>query len=113
MTQPTKPAAVKQITAAELKAMLDRGEPLELLDVRTEAERAIAKLEGARHLDQAAMEDLQELDRDTLLVFHCHHGIRSQAAAHRFLSLGFRNVGNLVGGIDAWSLSVDPSVPRY
>ena len=113
MTQPTKPAAVKQITASELKVMLDRGQPLELLDVRTEAERAIAKIEGARHLDQAAMEDLQELDRDTSLVFQCHHGMRSLAAAHQFLSLGFRNVGNLVGGIEAWSRSVDPAVPRY
>jgi monothiol glutaredoxin len=113
MPQPATPSSVKQITAQELKAMLDRGEPLELVDVRTEAERAIASIAGARHLDQAAMEDLQELDRDRLLVFQCHHGIRSQAAAHHFLSLGFRNVANLVGGIDAWSLAVDASVPRY
>jgi monothiol glutaredoxin len=113
MTPQSTPPAVKQVTAQELKAMLDRGEPLQLLDVRTEAERAIAKIEGARHLDQAAMADLQDLDRDTLLVFQCHHGMRSLAAAHQFLSLGFRNVANLVGGIEAWSLSVDPSMPRY
>ena len=46
-------------------------------------------------------------------MFHCHHGGRSQRAAEHFLALGFRNVANLAGGIDAWSQEVDPSVPRY
>jgi monothiol glutaredoxin len=93
--------------------MLDSGAPLELLDVRTEGERRVARIERAKHLDQAAMAQLQELPRDTLLVFHCHHGMRSQAAAQRFVALGFTNVCNLAGGIDAWSMAVDPSVPRY
>lgn len=93
--------------------MLDRQEPLELIDVRTEAERRIARIEGARHLDAAAFEHLDGLDRDRLLVFHCHHGIRSQAMAQRFLSQGWSRVCNLVGGIEAWSQTVDPSVPRY
>jgi monothiol glutaredoxin len=48
-----------------------------------------------------------------MLVLHCHHGGRSQAAAEHFRSRGFTNVHNLVGGIDAWSTDVDPSVPRY
>jgi monothiol glutaredoxin len=105
--------AIRQITAQELKAMLDEGLPLQLLDVRTEAEREIARIEGARHLDQAAVDDLQGLDRGTLLVFQCHHGIRSQSAARYFAAQGFTNVANLVGGIEAWSVAVDPSVPRY
>jgi len=46
-------------------------------------------------------------------VFQCHHGIRSQAAAEYCVEKGFRNVYNVVGGIDAWSLTVDRSVPRY
>jgi monothiol glutaredoxin len=104
---------VRQISAAELKAMLEAGTALELLDVRTEEERAIALIEGARHLDQQAIAELEEEPRDTLLVFHCHHGMRSQAAAQRFLAMGFTNVCNVAGGIDAWSLTVDPSVPRY
>jgi len=111
MTGPT--TRIRQLTAPELKAMLDSKVPLELLDVRTEAERAIARIEGARHLDQAAVEELQDLPRDTLLVFHCHHGMRSQAAAQRFVAQGFTNVCNLAGGIEAWSVSVDPSVRRY
>jgi monothiol glutaredoxin len=48
-----------------------------------------------------------------MLVFHCHHGGRSQRAAEHFAALGFTNVWNVAGGIDAWSQEVDPSVPRY
>lgn len=93
--------------------MLDSGAPLELWDVRTKAERHIARIEGARHLDQQGVEYIDELERDTLLVFHCHHGIRSQTAAQQFLAKGFTNLCNVVGGIEAWSVLVDPSVPRY
>jgi monothiol glutaredoxin len=113
MTQATSPARIRQITAQELKSMLDDGGPCELFDVRTEGERTIARIEGARHLDQAGVEYLQGLSRDTLLVFHCHHGIRSQAAAQHFVAQGFTNVCNLAGGIEAWSVAVDPSVRRY
>jgi monothiol glutaredoxin len=109
----TAPARIRQITAAELKAMLDGGGPLELWDVRTDDERRVAKIEGARHLDQQGVEYIEELPRDTLLVFHCHHGIRSQSAGQHFVAKGFTNVCNVVGGIDAWSQQVDPSVPRY
>ena len=93
--------------------MLDDHVPLELLDVRTEAERAIATIVGARHLDEAGVEYLQDLARDTLLVFHCHHGMRSQSAAQYFQSQGFTNICNLAGGIEAWSVAIDPSVRRY
>ncbi|HXU81169.1 MAG TPA: rhodanese-like domain-containing protein [Polyangia bacterium] len=112
-TDPTSPARIRQLSAQELKSMLDDRVPLELLDVRTEAERAIARIEGARHLDEAEVERLQGLDRGTLLVFHCHHGFRSQAAAQHFVAQGFTNVCNLSGGIDAWSAVIDPSVRRY
>lgn len=113
MIPPASPAVVRQITVHELKSLLDAATPLELLDVRTEGERAIARIGGARHLDRDAVEELQERPRDTLLVFHCHHGIRSQAAAQHFAAQGFTNVCNVIGGIEAWSLAVDPSVRRY
>jgi monothiol glutaredoxin len=105
--------SVKQISATELKAMLESGEPLELIDVRTEEEQAIAAIEGFRLLDRDYGDYILGLDRDTNLVFQCHHGIRSQAAAEYCVEKGFRNVYNVVGGIDAWSLTVDRSVPRY
>lgn len=104
---------IQQLSAPELKAMLDSGAPLELVDVRTPEERAIAAIAGARLLDQAYHDALLMLDRDTPLVFQCHHGIRSQRAAEYFRQEGFRRLYNLSGGIDAWSISVDPSTPRY
>ena len=56
---------------------------------------------------------LEALPKETPLVFHCHKGGRSQAAAEHFADLGFTNVFNLAGGIDAWSQEIDPEVPRY
>src|SRR5258707_10898094 len=109
---PDEPARIRQISAPELKAMIDSGVPFELVDVRTEEERAIAKIEGSRLLDKAYHEYLLTLDRSTPIVLQCHHGIRSQAAAEYCLGEGFRNLYNLRGGIEAWSQLVDPSVPR-
>ena len=93
--------------------MLDAREPFELIDVRTPQEQAIAAIAGARLLDKAYHDVLLALDRDTPLVFQCHHGIRSQHAAEYFRERGFGVLYNLSGGIDAWSLLVDPSTPRY
>jgi monothiol glutaredoxin len=104
---------VRQLTAKEVKAMLDAGEPFVFVDVRTPEERSRARIEGTRLMDPALHAELEKLDRDTPIVFHCHHGGRSQHAAEHFIGHGFKNVANLVGGIDAWSQEVDPSVPRY
>lgn len=107
------PALIRQLSAPDLKALLESGTAVELVDVRTPQERAIAAIAGSRLLDQAYHDVLLTRDRDTPLVFQCHHGIRSQHAAEYFRQQGFRNLSNLRGGIDAWSLLVDPSVPRY
>ena len=106
-------STVKQISATDLKGMMDSDQAPELIDVRTEQERAVAAIQGSKLLDDRVHEHLLSLDRDTPIVFQCHHGIRSQAAAEYFARTGFRNLYNLVGGIDAWSVEVDPSVPRY
>jgi monothiol glutaredoxin len=105
--------AIRQLSAPSLKAMIDSGPPFELVDVRTPEERAVAKIERARLLDKPYHDDLMALDRDTPIVFQCHHGIRSQSAAEYFQEAGFRNLYNLEGGIEAWSRLVDASVPRY
>lgn len=110
---PNAPGEVKQITAAEVQALRERGTAFEFLDVRTPEERATASIAGTRLLDQETAAEIERLPKDTMLVLHCHHGGRSQAAAEHFRSRGFTNVHNLVGGIDAWSREVDPSVPRY
>ena len=106
-------APILQLSAPELKALIESGTPFELVDVRTNEERDIARIDGARLLDQACHDSLLGMDRDAPIVFQCHHGIRSQHAAEYFRGQGFRNLFNLRGGIDAWSLLVDASVPRY
>ena len=108
-----RPDHIQQLTAPELKAMIDSGARFEFVDVRTPHERELACIEGTRLLDQPYLDHLLTLDRDTPIVFQCHHGMRSQSAAEYRLGHGFRNLYNLSGGIDAWSRAVDPSVPRY
>jgi monothiol glutaredoxin len=104
---------IQQLQAPALKAMIDSGAAFELVDVRTQWERDLAKIEGSRLLDQEYHDLLLTIDRATPLVFQCHHGIRSQAAAQYCEGLGFTDLFNLSGGIDAWSQLVDPSIPRY
>jgi monothiol glutaredoxin len=110
---PNRPAGVKEIGPKELKALLDAGTIKAFYDVRPEKERALAKLEGAKMLDDAAMAEAEQLPKDTAIAFYCHHGSRSRAAAEHFLKQGFKNVYNLAGGIEAWSKDVDPKIPRY
>ena len=104
---------IQQLEAPALKTMIDSGATFELVDVRNQWERDIAAIEGSKLLDQAYHDHLLTLDRATPLVFQCHHGIRSQAAAQYCEGLGFTALFNLTGGIDAWSQLVDPLVPRY
>jgi len=110
---PNRPASVKQVDAKALKALLDAGTIKQFYDVRTEKERAVAKIEGAKLLDDAAMTDIEAMPKDTHIAFYCHHGNRSRGAAEHFLKLGFTNLYNLAGGIEGWSRDVDPKVPRY
>lgn len=113
ITNPNAPPSVPQMPVTELKRLLDEGAPLHLYDVREQAERDIAAIEGSVLLDEQAVSGIDALPRDATLVFHCHSGVRSQSAAEYFRDQGFTNVFNLAGGIDAWSQEVDPSVPRY
>lgn len=110
---PNEPARVKQLSPTALKDMLDKGELAALFDVRTDAERTIAVIAGARHLDREGEKYIQTLDRSAPIGFHCHHGVRSLSAAEHYARLGFKNLYNLQGGIDGWSVMVDPSVRRY
>ena len=110
---PNAPPKVKSIDVATLKAWLDGGKPIELFDVRSDEEISIASIPGARQLDADAKQYLDQLEKSTTLVFICHYGVRSHAAAEHCLKSGFADVYNVEGGIDAWSQAVDPSVPRY
>lgn len=110
---PNEPARVKSLSPPELKKWMDAGKKFELFDVRTDEERNIAKVDRARALDVDGEKQLLTLDKETPVVFMCHHGMRSRNAAERVLREGFKQVYNLEGGIDAWSQNVDGSVPRY
>ncbi len=110
---PNAPPVVKQMDVSTLNANIESGEPVYLFDVRGPDERAKAQIKVAVPFDEAAEQLIETLSKDTSLVFHCHGGGRSQAVAERYRLRGFMNVYNLAGGIDAWSLHVDPTVPRY
>ena len=96
-----------------MKKLLDDKAAFTFFDVRPEVERERAKLTEARPLDDAGYAHLESIDRKAMIVFHCHHGGRSRAAAEHFLREGFTNVYNMEGGIDAWSEKVDRAIPRY
>lgn len=113
LNNPNEPPKVKALSVAALKKKMDDGQKLRLIDVRRPDEWETARISGAELLDSDLSEELQLLPLDTMLVFQCHHGHRSQRAAEQFAQQGYREVYNLTGGIDAWSQQVDPSIPRY
>jgi len=113
LENPNEPPRVKSIDVRSLKEKLVADSSLELLDVRSQKERDLAQIAGSKLLDREVQQYVLGLDKSTPLYFHCHHGQRSQQAAAFFLSHGFHNVYNVAGGIDAWSIEVDPNVPRY
>ena len=113
---PAAEPGIPEVPAAAVKAALDRGEDLLLLDVREPQEFAVARIEGARLVPLGELEArLGELGAwcGRRVVVTCHHGMRAARGAEILRRHGFGRVENLAGGIEAWSLTVDPSVPRY
>lgn len=103
-----------QISPAELKARLDAGEKLTLLDVREPWEIAIAALPGILPIPLNEIpQRWRELDAQGEIVVICHSGMRSQHAATFLVQQGITQVHNLAGGVLAWSRDVDPSLPTY
>ncbi len=103
----------EEATPAEVKARLDRGE-VKLIDVREPEEAAVAAIPGAElyPLSQAAGW-INSLPKTGDLVIFCHHGGRSAQVVAALTERGHTNVINLRGGIDAWSQSIDATIPRY
>jgi rhodanese-related sulfurtransferase len=105
---------IGELEPAELKRRLDRGDAIVVLDVREPEEIRLAAFPGAIHIPMGEIPSrLAELDADAEWVVVCHHGIRSAQVAMYLARSGFERVSNLSGGIDAWSLTVDPATPRY
>src|SRR5215470_11275563 len=103
------------IAVEELKARMDAGERFRLIDVREPSEHSAAKIAGSelKPLGQILEWATELRDKGEEIVLHCHHGMRSDRACQYLAAQGFTNVKNLIGGIDEWSLKVDPSVLRY
>jgi len=103
-----------QISSEQLKRLLDGGHALVLLDVREPEEVEFVRLAGSVHIPMGDIPGrLHELDPGADIVVYCHHGIRSANVAAFLQQREFVSVANLSGGIDAWSLTVDPALPRY
>lgn len=103
-----------ELTPDELKERLGQPEPLVLLDVRQDWETRLCRLDHALHIPIEEIElRSEELDSSAETVVYCHQGVRSAAVAEYLRGLGFSNVRNLAGGLDAWARSVDPSMRRY
>jgi adenylyltransferase/sulfurtransferase len=103
-----------EITAEQLKDEWERNPELVVIDVREPHEHAIAHIDGARLIPLGELPDrLGELDGHREIVTHCHHGSRALKALEILKAAGFSKVRSLRGGIDAWAVNVDASLPRY
>jgi sulfur-carrier protein adenylyltransferase/sulfurtransferase len=103
------------ITVSELKARMDAGDDIQLIDVRQPDEYAFASIAGAKLIPLSeVISRMNEIDPTRETVVHCKMGGRSARAIEALKQHGFTgSLSNLVGGITAWSNEVDPSVPKY
>ena len=104
-----------EIAPREVKRRLDEGERIRLIDVREPLEHQLARIEGAELIPMGSVPAaLPSLDSgDAPLVVYCHHGVRSLHVVAWLRQQGVEDALSMAGGIDRWSLEVDPTVPRY
>ena len=109
------PQQMPEMTATELKERLDRGEDIQIVDVREPAEYAVARIPNSKHIPLKEITSrMSEIDPERETVVHCKMGGRSARAIEALRGAGFTGkLTNLKGGITAWSNDVDPSVPKY
>ena len=106
---------MNEITATELKQRLDKGDDIQIIDVREDNEVATARIPNSVHIRLAeVINRMDEIDPSRETVVHCKMGGRSARAIEALERTGFKGkLMNLKGGITAWSNEVDPSVPKY
>jgi len=107
---------IRQVTPLEVRARIDAGDPVYFLDVRNPDEYAYCRIGDSPLIPLPELPhriDEVHPPTDALVVVYCHHGVRSLSGAAILQQAGFEHVASLRGGIEAWSLAVDPSVPRY
>lgn len=103
-----------EISAREVKDRLDKGDKFLLVDVREPREYEQCHIEGAVLIPMGSIPaSLQKLDTGADVICFCHHGMRSLDVANWLRAQGIKSAKSMAGGIDRWSLEIDPSVPRY
>lgn len=106
-----------EITVTEVKQLLDKGEAVKLIDVREPKEHQFCQVQGSELIPMGSVpQHLSELEAqadDARLIVFCHHGVRSLNVVAWLREKGISNCVSMSGGIEAWSLHVDPAVPRY
>jgi adenylyltransferase/sulfurtransferase len=103
-----------EIMPREVKQRLDCGEKLLLIDVREPHEYAVCQIEGSMLIPMGTIPaNLQKLDTDEDVICFCHHGMRSMDVANWLRAQGIKSAKSMAGGIDRWSVEIDPKVPRY
>jgi rhodanese-related sulfurtransferase len=110
-----KPASL-EIDCPTVKTRLDACDGLVLLDCRERDEYDVVRIAGSRLMPMSEItQRVSELDgeQSSEMVVMCHHGVRSRHVAAWLRQQGFANVRSMAGGIDRWSLEIDPSLPRY
>ncbi|MGW6536595.1 rhodanese-like domain-containing protein [Streptomyces sp. NPDC055051] len=111
---PREPADSAEITPAALKELLDRGAPLDLIDVREPHEWELVRIPGARLVPQGTWLDgsaLATLRPDRRPVFYCRSGVRTRAVLAVAHEAGFTDAVHLAGGVVAWTAQIDPGPP--
>ena len=105
--------ATEEISVAELKARLDRGDDFTLVDVREPHEYDICEIGGTLIPLGTLEQNVHHLNREDAIVVHCRSGMRSAKATKFLKEAGFKQVRNVVGGILAWAEEIDPEMPKY
>lgn len=105
---------MQRLSPENAKIILDKNSDIKLIDVREEWENHRAKINNSVLMPLSRfVEASKNLKKDDKIIIYCHHGVRSLQVCYYLEKLGFNNIINLEGGIDAWSKEVDNSVPVY
>lgn len=108
------PSAHMEIDPLSVKQMLDRGEVSLFVDVREPWEHEASRVEGATLIPLREIpSNLERFKKASEIILFCHHGRRSLNAVVWLRSQGIEGARSMAGGIDRWSVEVDPQVPRY
>lgn len=105
---------IQRLEPEEVKNILDNDKNVRLIDVREEWENHEARIKNSELMPLSRfVETSKSLKKEQKIMVYCHHGVRSLQVCNYLEKLGFENLINLEGGIDAWSRRIDDTIPVY